>query len=153
MTDEQKAGLYSWFPTRMPPTGAAKIAKLLKDIEAVYGAKTWGAAGFCWGGKVIALTSGEDTPWKATAMAHPGQMDAADAENISIPTCLLASEEEGEEVVAEWMGKLRGEKYSERFGEMLHGFMSARGDLEDVHVKGEYEKGYRIFLEWFAKHL
>lgn len=52
-------------------------------------------------------------------------MDAADAARISIPTCLLGSEEESEEEIEKWAAELRGEKYVERFGEMKHGFMSA----------------------------
>jgi hypothetical protein len=31
--------------------------------------------------------------------------------------------------------------------------MSARGNLEDGKCRVAYEKGYKIFLEWFAKHL
>lgn len=32
----------------------------------------WGAYGLCWGGKVLALSSGEGTPWAATVQVHPG---------------------------------------------------------------------------------
>ncbi|KAH8590297.1 hypothetical protein B0O99DRAFT_599161 [Bisporella sp. PMI_857] len=121
-------------------------------IEGVYGAKVWGVVGYCWGGKVVSLTSGKGTRWKAAAQAHPARMDIMDAE-IVIPTCVLASEEEGEEMVNPWAEKLTVEKHVERFGDQLHGFLSARADLEDGKVRGEYERGYNIFLDWFAKHL
>jgi hypothetical protein len=44
-TEEQKTALYSWFPSRTPQTAVPKIPKILKDIEDVYGKKTWGAVG------------------------------------------------------------------------------------------------------------
>ena len=79
-------------------------------------------------------------------------IDPVDAENIIIPTCLLASEEE-KESIGTWVKKLKVENYIERFDDQIHGWMSARADLEDENVRKEYERGYRIFLEWFAKHL
>lgn len=80
-------------------------------------------------------------------------LDLEDAAKITIPTCLLPSEDEKLETVDPWVAKLTVEKYVERFGDQKHGWMSARADLEDEKVKSEYERGYRIFLEWFAKHL
>ena len=70
-TEEQKKALYGWFPARMPPMGAEKIPGILKSIEEVYGKKTWGAVGYCWGGKVLSITSGEGTPFKAVAQTSP----------------------------------------------------------------------------------
>jgi len=80
-------------------------------------------------------------------------MDPEDAAKITIPTCVLPSAEEGPDMVDPWVAKLNVENYIERFADQLHGWMSARADLEDERVKAEYERGYRIFLEWFAKHL
>jgi dienelactone hydrolase len=153
VTEEQKTALYTWFRTRTPPTGAVKIPKILADIEAAYGPKTWGAVGFCWGGKLVSLTSGPKTPFKATCQAHPGMIDAADAAKITVPTCMLASEDESVEEVKEWEEALKVEKLVEVFPDQVHGWMSARGDLEDEKVRGEYERGYKIFLEFFAKFL
>jgi dienelactone hydrolase len=31
----------------------------------------FGSLGMCWGGKVVAVTSGEDTPFKVSGSAHP----------------------------------------------------------------------------------
>jgi hypothetical protein len=45
VTDEQKTQLYSWFSTRDPTMGVSKIPKILADIEAAYGKKTWAALG------------------------------------------------------------------------------------------------------------
>jgi dienelactone hydrolase len=39
------------------------------------------------------------------------------------------------------------------FEDQVHGWMSARADLKDDHVKAEYERGYQITLDFFAEHL
>jgi dienelactone hydrolase len=48
---------------------------LLKYVEAAKQAYpsvvSWGALGMCWGGKIVAITSGKDTPFKVTGSAHP----------------------------------------------------------------------------------
>jgi len=45
VTDYQKEKLNSWFSTRTPLIGAAKIPQIITDLETVYGKKTWGAVG------------------------------------------------------------------------------------------------------------
>jgi len=70
-TDEQKKALYAWFPPRTPAMGVEKLPAILKGIEEVYGKKTWGGVGYCWGGKVVSITSGEGTPFKAVAQTSP----------------------------------------------------------------------------------
>lgn len=55
-----------------------------------------GAAGFCWGGNIVALTPELD----AHGMIHPGAQTNADAaEKLEHPTCLLPSQNEDEETV------------------------------------------------------
>jgi hypothetical protein len=79
-------------------------------------------------------------------------MDAADATKISIPMCMLPSKGESLEDVEKWEGGLKVEKFVKRF-EQVHGWMSAKGDLEDENCRKDYVNGYSIFLQWFAKHL
>jgi hypothetical protein len=45
VTDEQKTALYSWFPSRVPATGVAKIPKVLAEAESTYGKKAWASHG------------------------------------------------------------------------------------------------------------
>jgi hypothetical protein len=74
-------------------------------------------------------------------------LDPADEEKIVIPTLMLASEEESAEEVKKWADALKVEMHVERFDGQVHGWMSARGNLEDEKCKEAYEKGYKIFLE------
>lgn len=79
-------------------------------------------------------------------------VDAADAENIKVPTILLASKDEPEDEVQKFESKLQGPKHVEIFKDQIHGWMAARADLEDDRVKEEYERGYKTVLEFFGNN-
>jgi dienelactone hydrolase len=99
------------------------------------------------------INARDPTLFTAAAQCHPAFLDPCDATSIRIPMCVLAS---GDEDTADMKGydeKLKGEKHVETFSDMVHGWMSAKGDLEDERKKSEYERGYSILLDFFAKHL
>jgi dienelactone hydrolase len=145
----------------------------LKEIEAKYSSiNTWGVVGvsspiaftssskltlneqFCWGGKIVSLTTSKsDTPFKAGAECHPAMVDPSEALDIKIPLCMLASKDEPAEDVKKFEANLKGEKHVEIFGDQIHGWMAARANLEDERVVSEYERGYKTLLEFFGKHL
>ena len=102
---------------------------------------------------MTSLSSGTGTPFSAAAQCHPAFLDPSEALDISIPMCLLPSMDEDTEAVKEYMSNLKGPKRVETFSDMVHGWMSAKGDLEDPKKKEDYEKGYRILLEFFGHHL
>ncbi len=155
-TEEKGKALGNFFQTTgAPPKAAEKVPTLIKAIEEKYPSiKTWGVVGFCWGGKIVSLTtSTTSTPFTAGAEVHPAMVDPADAKNIKIPLCLLASKDEPAEDVKNFEANLTGEKHVETFDDQIHGWMAARSDLEDPRVKSEYERGYNTLLEFFAKYL
>lgn len=118
--------------------------------------EAWGANGLCWGGKVTALASGENTPFKVTGQVHPGLLNKADAEKIAIPHIVLASKDENAAVVREYEevfsqpGKV-GE--IETYGTMHHGWMGGRADLKNADNLKEYERGYNQLVKFFSKYL
>jgi hypothetical protein len=79
-------------------------------------------------------------------------LDAADAAKVAIPMVILGSEEEKVGDLDAFGDALKVEKHIERFDDQLHGWMSARADLEDERVRKEYERGYKTVLKFFAKH-
>jgi hypothetical protein len=79
-------------------------------------------------------------------------LDAADAAKVTIPMCVLGSEEEKADDLAAFGDALKVEKHIERFEDQLHGWMSARADLGDQKVRNEYERGYKTVLGFFGKH-
>jgi len=60
--------------------------------------ESWAILGYCWGGKIAALSSQAGTPFKASAQCHPSLLELADATKITIPHAVLASMEEVPEV-------------------------------------------------------
>lgn len=154
-TDEKGKALGNFFQTSAaPPKTAEKVPTLVKEIQAKYpNIKTWGAVGYCWGGKIVSLTSTASTPFSAAAECHPAMVNPDDATNIKIPLCMLASKDEPADDVKKFEANLKGEKHVEVFGDQIHGWMAARSNLEDERVKSEYERGYKTLLEFFNKHL
>ncbi|KAE9381841.1 dienelactone hydrolase [Stipitochalara longipes BDJ] len=117
---------------------------------------SWGAFGLCWGGKVVVLLSGENTPFTASGQVHPGKLEAADAEKLTIPHIVLASNGEPEDVVKQYHDLLVGEgkpSVVETYGTMHHGWMGARAKLEEEANLKEYTRGYNQLAAFFGKNL
>jgi dienelactone hydrolase len=153
-TEQKQKDLGNFFGKFPPP----KIAGLVPDyVQAVRGTSPdiakFGIIGYCWGGKVVALTTKADTnPFAIAASIHPAMVDPNDAENVTIPTMLLASKDEPVEDVKKFEERLRVPKHVETFDDQIHGWMAARADLDDARVKEEYERGYKTVLEFFSKN-
>jgi len=154
-TKEKEEKLDHFFKTTgAPGKTAEKIPGFLKEIEKMYeGIKHWGVIGFCWGGYIVSLTtSNNETPFKVAAECHPAGVNPEDAKSIKIPLVMLASKDEDAEAVKKFEANLTKDKYVEIFSDQIHGWMAARGDLDNPRVKEEYERGYKTVLEFFAKH-
>lgn len=99
------------------------------------------------------MVSQDGTPFKAAAECHPAMVDAAEADNISIPLCMLASKDEPAEDVKKFEESLQADKHVETFSDQIHGWMGARADLSVPRNREEYQRGYQILLHFFAKYL
>ena len=109
---------------------------------------------YCWGSKVVSLTvKTSSNPFAVASCVHPAMVDPEEAKDIKIPLILLASKDEPEDDVNKYVENLSGPKHSEIFKDQVHGWMAARADLKDSNVKNEYERGYKLLLEFYAKHL
>lgn len=76
-----------------------------------------------------------------------------DATNVIVPFLSIASKDESTKDHAEFADNLKVEKRIETFHDQIHGFMTARADLETQRNREEYERGYKILLEFFAVYL
>ena len=175
-TEEQGNKLNNFFSTiASPPKIVGKVPDTVKEIEKQHPEiKSWGIIGvcflhppglpgltdplrqFCWGGKITALSTKTDSgnPFKVAAVCHPAMVDPEDAKAIEIPFCMLASGDENADEVKQFENNLKSpDKYSEVFGDQVHGWMAARADLKDSKVKAEYERGYKTVVEWFGKYM
>ncbi len=114
-------------------TGPAEREKTLHRIPTVVkeawekypNIQKWGAIGFCWGGKVVAVSSQKDTLFKASAQSSPAFIDTADAGKITIPHIVLASRDEDTAEIKSYNEKLTAPKVVKTY-DQRHGFQSAR---------------------------
>ena len=68
---------------------------------------------------------------------------------------LASGDEDGEAVkkFAESLGKGGEQNHFETFGDQVHGWMAARGELEKDSVRKEFERGYQTLLDFYHKTL
>jgi len=136
-----------------PPKTVAKVPGIVEALSKEHGITSWGVVGYCWGGKIVNLTSQSGTPFKAAAACHPAMVDPADAPKVTIPIALLPSKDEDKDAVTKYGEELKVKGLIEWFPTQIHGWMAARSNLEDPEVKKEYERGYKLLLDFFHEHL
>jgi len=153
--DEKGKKLGAFFENEAaPPKTLSRIPKVLEALKKDQTkATTWGVFGYCWGGKIVNLSSQEGTPFKAAAACHPAMVDPADAPKLTIPIAVLPSKDEDQDAVSKYEKALKVKNVVEWFPTQVHGWMAARSDLEDAEVKKEYERGYKTLLDFFHTHL
>lgn len=140
--------------TAAPPRAVARVAKVMQELkEKNPDIKNWGVLGYCWGGKIVNLVSQENSQFKAAAACHPAMVDPNDAPRVAIPIMVLPSKDESKDDVKKYKRGLKVKNEVEWFDDQIHGFMAARGNLEDGSVKKAYEKGYLLLSDWFADNL
>lgn len=79
-------------------------------------------------------------------------LDPSDASNVAVPMALLASKDESVEDVKAFEANLTVPHLVTTFPTQIHGFMAARSDLKDGEVCKEYERAYRVVLEFLNNH-
>ncbi|KAF9874677.1 dienelactone hydrolase family protein [Colletotrichum karsti] len=154
-TEKHRDALGNFFSNTGNPAKAAgrlpgiveAVKKSNSSIENVF------ALGMCWGAKPVTLCSGENTGFKAIVLAHPAMLDPEDATKVAVPTCVLASQDEDAATVSAFQANLRVPNHVHSFNDQVHGWMAARGDLEDPNVREKYRHGYQMLLDFFSRHL
>ncbi|KAL9536340.1 hypothetical protein SMMN14_00361 [Sphaerulina musiva] len=154
-TKDKETKLGEFFSTKAaPPKTLEKIPKVLAEIKGQRSSiSEWGVLGYCWGGKIVNLSSQAGTPFKAAASCHPAMVDEKDAPGITIPFAMLPSKDEPKEDVEKWQKGLKVKNIVEWFPSQVHGFMAARGDLNDKAVEADYKKAYELVLHFFHEHM
>ncbi|CAF9942138.1 hypothetical protein IMSHALPRED_003378 [Imshaugia aleurites] len=158
-TDEKKKTAGEFMQgTANIDANAKKLGEVAVAAKGEYeSVKGWGCYGLCWGGKLAVLHSGAGTVFKAAGTAHPGRLAKDDAEKLTVPFICLFSKEDGTpELMKEYweaLEKNNKENVVEKYGDMHHGWMGARANLEDKENLKEFERGYTQFAKFFDKYL
>ena len=133
-----------------PPKTVARIPKVIDELQTKFpDIQAWGIVGYCWGGKIVNLVSQQGSRFKAAASCHPAMVDANDAPGVTIPFLMLPSQGEEKKDVEAWQQNIKAKHQVTWFPEQVHGFMAARGNLEDPSVVSAYETAYKAVLSWF----
>ncbi|KAF7197337.1 putative AIM2 family protein [Pseudocercospora fuligena] len=154
-TEEKKAKFGAFMQKiQNMPRYLNRINESLTALKTEYpSVEGWGSIGYCWGGKMVAVTSGENSPWKVGIQSSPAMVEPEDAKKVTVPMLVLASKDEPKDKIKAFGEELKGEKKVETFESSIHGWMSARADLEKEESKKEYERGYQVALEFLKKYL
>lgn len=156
-TKEHEKNLGHFFQTKaVPSTTLSRIPRVVEEANKLAEGgkfKAWAILGYCWGGKIATLASMQDTLFKAAVQCHPAMVDAKDALKVTIPMVMLASKDEDANEVKAFENNLKPPHHIETWSTQIHGWMAARGDLEDPEVRKEYENGYKTVLGFLNEHM
>jgi len=131
----------------------ARMEELRRRFVEMYPrAEKWGLVGYCWGGYTANFALLPPTSYLAATILHPG-FPITCAPRIACPLLVLCSKDEPESDYAEYVPLLKVPHSVVRFDDMVHGWLSARGDLERGEVRKGFDNGYALIGEWFRRYL
>ncbi|XP_057524465.1 endo-1,3;1,4-beta-D-glucanase-like isoform X2 [Amaranthus tricolor] len=118
-----------------------------------------GAAGFCWGGKVVALLAQNDEYIQAGVLLHPSAVTEDDIEGVKVPLAILGAENDSvtpPKLVKKFEKILQSkpEVYSfvKIFCGVAHGW-TIRYDENDAFAVKAAEEAHQDMLAWFKKYI
>ncbi|KAF8472563.1 hypothetical protein BDZ91DRAFT_715292 [Kalaharituber pfeilii] len=160
-TDEKKKILSTFISTKGNfKKNTTKINEVIGALKTVHNAvEHWAIMGFCWGGKITTLVSGENTQFAASIQVHPAMLDPTNASALTIPHLCLASADESPDAVAKYKEivtkhtnpAVATHSSIESWTDMHHGWMAARAKLDEEKYRVGYQKGYARVAEFLSK--
>lgn len=133
---------------------AKQVVAALKDK----GISSIGAAGFCWGGKVVTELAKSDNI-QAAVLLHPSLVKVDDIKEVRAPIAILAAEidkisppeliKQFEEILS---SKPEVDKFVKIFPSVKHGW-TVRYNVEDKEAVQRAEEVHRDMLDWLTKHV
>ncbi|KAK7846293.1 endo-1 [Quercus suber] len=122
------------------------------------GASSVGAAGFCWGGKVVVELSKVELI-QAAVILHPTWVTVDDIKGVKVPIAILAAEIDDflpPELLKQYDEALTSQSkvdfYVKMFPKVIHGWTTRYEDEDEVAVKSA-EEAHQNLLDWFAKYI
>lgn len=116
------------------------------------GIKSAGIVGFCWGAKIAVQATVVDPWYTGVALIHPAKLELSDAEKVQAPVLLLPSKDEPD--LTEFFEIIKkksfgAQSYHQRFDDMHHGWVAARGDFKDPLNKQRASEAVQISADFF----
>lgn len=133
---------------------AKQVIAALKDK----GISAIGAAGFCWGGKVVVQLA-TSANIQAAVLLHPSFVSVDDFTEVKAPIAILGAELDRPtppELIMQFKEILSSKPEVDSFVKMYpgvaHGW-TVRYNVEDKKAVQSAEEAHQDMLNWFAKHV
>ncbi|XP_057497018.1 endo-1,3;1,4-beta-D-glucanase-like isoform X2 [Actinidia eriantha] len=118
-----------------------------------------GAAGFCWGAKVVVQLAKSDNYIQAGAMLHPSFVTVDEMKEVKVPIAIMGAEvdkycppellKQFEEVLS---SKPQVNSFVKLYPGTEHGWTTRYSDEDEFAIKSS-EESHQDMLAWFTKHV
>ncbi|CAN6924827.1 unnamed protein product [Brassica oleracea var. botrytis] len=146
-----------WIKDHSPDKGFEDTKPVLEAIKNK-GITAIGAAGMCWGGKVVVELSKEELI-QAAVLLHPTYVTVDDIKDVKVPIAILGAEndfltppalvKQFEEILA---SKPEVGSYVKIFPNVSHGW-TTRYDINDPEAVKAAEEAHKEMLDWFVTYV
>ncbi|KAK7264536.1 hypothetical protein RJT34_32145 [Clitoria ternatea] len=137
---------------------AFEETKSLLEALKSKGVSAIGAAGFCWGAKVV-VELAKSKLIQAAVLLHPSFVSLDDIKAVDVPIAVLGAEIDKmspPELLAQFEQVLNAkpgvDSYVKIFPKVSHGW-SVRYNIEDAEAVKAAEEAHQDLTDWFTKHL
>ncbi|KAI3995050.1 hypothetical protein MKX01_020822 [Papaver californicum] len=147
-----------WLESHGTDVGTQEAKTVIEALK-LEGISAVGAAGMCWGGKVVSeLAKSDDL--KAIVMMHPGLVTVDDIKEIKVPISILGAEVDHlcpPELVKQFEEVLQTKSdqvasFVKIFNGVEHGW-TVRYDVKDKEAVKHAEEAHTNTLEWLVKYV
>lgn len=146
-----------WIQSHKPDKGYEDAKSVIAALKG-RGIAAVGAAGYCWGAKVVVELAKTDDI-QAAVMLHPSFFTVDDANDVKCPIAVLGAERDHmspPELVKKFeetlIAKSRVDTFVKIFPGVTHGWAVRYKEDDDFAVKSA-EEAFQDMLGWFVKYL
>ncbi|XP_059632574.1 endo-1,3;1,4-beta-D-glucanase-like isoform X2 [Cornus florida] len=146
-----------WIKDHGPDKGFEDAKQVISALKSK-GVSKIGAAGFCWGAKVV-VELAKCAYIQAAVMLHPSFVTSDDIQRVKVPISILGAEIDKlspPELLKKFDGALNAmsevDHFVKIFPGVAHGWTVRCKDEDEAAVKSA-EEAHRDMLNWFDKYL
>ncbi|KAL4312367.1 hypothetical protein GQ457_01G032810 [Hibiscus cannabinus] len=146
----------AWLNDHDPAKGF-EDAKLIIDALKSKEVSSIGAAGFCWGAKVVVELS-KAALIQAAVMLHPSFVTVDDIKSVRVPIAILGAEDDHmspPELIEQFVETVKAsevDSFVKIFPKCSHGW-ALRYDVNDPTAVDCASEAHKDMLEWFTKYV
>ncbi|KAM0948941.1 putative dienelactone hydrolase, alpha/Beta hydrolase [Dioscorea sansibarensis] len=155
--DDAERPIPVWLQAHAPDKGAEDAKSVIAALKSK-GITSVGAAGFCWGAKVV-VELAKSAEIQACVLLHPSFVSVDDMKEIKCPIAILGAEfdhlsppqlvKQYEEILSQISGI---DSFVKIFPRVAHGW-TVRWTVDDDFAIKSAEEAHKDMLDWFLKHI